>query len=223
MRVIFRILPLLLIGGSDTALAQETDSRIILPPYEHNVALSVNTALQQRRSAREYKPDKLLLTDISQILWSAQGVTHPDGYRTTPSAGALYPLEIYLLAGDIENLPTGVYRYEPEKHELVLIQNDDQRQQLTSAALNQAYISQAPAVIIIAGVYQRTTWKYGQRGRRYVHIEVGHAAQNIYLQAEVRGLATVFVGAFDDAKVQHVLGLPSDHEPIGIMPIGKKR
>lgn len=221
--MIFRVLFLLAMAGSDTALGQEIGRRLELPPYERSGDLSVEAALQQRRSNREFKPGQLLLTDISQILWSAQGMTHPNGYRTAPSAGALYPLEIYLVAGDVENLPAGVYRYEPKAHELALMQGGDQRGKLTSAALNQAWIRNASAVLVIAGVYQRTTGKYGQRGRRYLHIEVGHAAQNVYLQAAARDLATVFVGAFDDAEVQQILSLPLNHAPLGLMPIGQKR
>ncbi len=158
-----------------------------------------------------------------QSLWSAQGHTHADGFRTAPSAGALYPLEIYVVAGDVADLPAGVYRYQPREHNLVLVQRGDLRAPLASAALGQAWIRSAPAVLAIAGVYQRTARKYGKRGRRYVHIEVGHAAQNVYLQATTRGLATVLVGAFNDTEVQEVLGLPSDHAPLGLMPLGRIR
>jgi len=204
-------------------LGQEIGHQVKLPAHENTGGLPINAALQQRRSTREYRPGQLLLTDISQILWSAQGINHLHGLRTAPSAGALYPLEIYLVTGDIRDLPAGVYQYRPNEHELVLVQSGDQRKPLASAALNQTFIRHAPAVLVITGIYQRTTRKYGQRGRRYVHMEAGHAAQNVYLQTEARGLATVYVGAFEDAEVQRVLGLPQDHEPLGLMPIGHKR
>ncbi len=204
-------------------MAQDVDHRVRLPSPSKKGDLSVEQALQQRRSLREFRPRQLQLADVSQILWSAQGITHADGFRTAPSAGALYPLEIYLAAGDVAGLPAGVYRYEPREHELVLVRSGDLRARLTSAAFGQTWIRSAAAVLAIAGVYQRTTRKYGKRGYRYVEIEVGHAAQNVYLQTTAQGLATVVVGAFDDAAVQEVLGLPSDHAPLALMLLGHTR
>jgi SagB-type dehydrogenase family enzyme len=223
MQVISLALSVLVLIGSDAVMAQDVDNRVRLPSPSQKGNLSVEQALQQRRSVREFGRGQLQLADISQILWSAQGITHADGFRTAPSAGALYPLEIYLAAGDVAGLPAGVYRYKPAGHELVLLQRGDLRGRLASAAFGQAWIRSAPAVLAIAGIYQRTTRKYGKRGRRYVDIEVGHAAQNVYLQATARGLATVMVGAFDDTEVQEVLGLPSDHIPLGLMPLGHTR
>jgi SagB-type dehydrogenase family enzyme len=165
----------------------------------------------------------LSLEDVSQILWAAQGITARAGLRTAPSAGALYPLEVYLVAGDVEQLGAGVYLYREDAHELVMTLEGDYRKRLASAALGQTWMQRAPAVIVIAGIYQRSARKYGQRARRYVHIEVGHAAQNVYLQAVARDLGTVIVGAFDDTRVQSVLGLPADHMPLGLMPFGKTR
>ena len=146
--------------------------------------------------------------------------THPDGYRTAPSAGALYPLELYLVVGQVDGLTPGVYHYQADTHQLLRLSSQDVRRDLSSAALDQSYIHQAPGVIVITAVFQRTMKKYGQRGRRYVHMEVGHAAQNIYLQAQARALGTVMVGAFGDQHVQSVLDLPDDHEPLALMPIG---
>lgn len=208
---------------STVTLGKENDQRTSLPPVESKGELSVEEAIQVRRSVREFGRGGLDLADVSQLLWSAQGVTGKGGYRAAPSAGALYPLELYLVVGDIEGLSAGVYWYRPETHELIHLASGDLRKRLASAALGQSCVRRAPAVLVIASVYKRTTGKYGQRGRRYVHMEVGHAAQNVYLQAAARGLGTVLVGAFDDQEVQDVLGLPPDHEPLGLMPVGRKR
>ncbi len=186
-------------------------------------AMSVEEALEQRRSVREFRRDGLVLEDLAELLWAAQGITGRRGLRTAPSAGALYPLELYLVTGDVEGLSPGVYRYRPKKHDLLPIASGDLRKPLASAALGQDWVRRAPAVLVITGVYQRTMARYGQRGRRYVHMEVGHAAQNVYLTATARGLGTVMVGAFDDNEVQEVLDLPADHEPLGLMPIGYER
>ena len=211
-----------LVAG-DPTVGQATDDRIPLPPPRYEGEISVEEALRQRRSSREFGSGSLELADVAQVLWAAQGVTHPEGYRTAPSAGALYPLEVYLLAGEVAEVEAGVYRYRPAQHELILVRKGDLRERVASAALRQDCILHAPAVLVITGVYQRTAKKYGQRAHRYVEIEVGHAAQNVYLQCAAADLATVFVGAFADGEVQEVLGLPSDHAPLGLMPFGRVR
>jgi SagB-type dehydrogenase family enzyme len=213
----------LVLAMSLPTMAMETGQRIPLPAAASGGEMPVEEALEQRRSIREFSRDGLELEDVSQLLWAAQGVTGRRGYRAAPSAGALYPLEIYVVAGDVAGLSPGVYRYRPDKHDLVLVADGDRRKPLASAALDQGWVRRAPAVLVIAGVYERTMAKYGERGRRYVHMEVGHAAQNVYLQATARGLGTVMVGAFDDDEVREVLGLPADHEPLGIMPVGHGR
>jgi SagB-type dehydrogenase family enzyme len=182
--------------------------------------ISVEEALSKRRSFREYTEDSLSLEEISQLLWAAQGITAEWGGRTSPSAGALYPLEIYLLAGKVRGLESGLYHYEPAKHSIVRIWEGDLRKKLSQASLDQDEILNAPATIIITAVYARTTQKYEQRGIRYVHMEVGAAGENIYLQSESLGLGTVFIGAFEDEEVKKVLGI--EEEPLGIMPIGMK-
>lgn len=201
----------------------ESEQPIALPDAETRGEMSIEEAIENRRSVREYGRDDLELDDISQLLWAAQGVTGRRGFRSAPSAGALYPLELYLVAGVVDGLAPGVYHYRPRKHDLVLVETGDRRGQLATAALDQAWVRRAPAVLVIAGVYERTMRKYGERGRRYVHMEVGHAAQNVYLQATGRGLGTVMVGAFDGDEVQRTLGLPGDHEPLGLMPVGRRR
>jgi len=157
---------LLLVAGCESArhAPQETDSvPIALPPPIHDGGISIEQALLERRSVREYAPAPLTLTEISQLLWSAQGITHPGGLRTAPSAGALYPLEVLLVAGEVTDLEAGIYRYKPQGHELLPILEGDRCRELSRAALNQSSLQDAPAVIAIAGVYERTTVKYGER------------------------------------------------------------
>jgi SagB-type dehydrogenase family enzyme len=178
--------------------------------------------LQQRRSVRKFQEAGLDLSAIGQLLWAAQGITDPQGFRTAPSAGALYPLELYVVAGNVHSLPPGVYHYHPDKHRLQLTEPGDQRHMLARAALEQPWGKAAAAVVVVTAVYGRTTRKYGERGIRYVHMETGHAAQNLFLQAEALGLATVVVGAFEDDAVAMVLKLPSDVQPLMLMPVARK-
>lgn len=201
--------------------ASEQVQPLKLPDPETSGDMSVEQAIGKRRSLRHYS-GSLALADVSQLLWAAQGETHPDGYRAAPSAGALYPLEVYLVAGNVAGLSPGVYRYRPGEHDLIPLETSDLRKELTSAAYGQSFMQTAPAVLVITGVYQRTRKKYDQRARRYVHMEVGHAAENVYLQAEARGLGTLVMGAFDDERVKAALGLPDDHQPLGLMPVGPR-
>ena len=164
----------------------------------------------------------LTFTDLSQILWAAQGVTDDTGLRTTPSAGALYPLEVYVIVGDVAELTQGVYHYQPRGHTLQRVAAGDKRAALMQAALGQSCIAQAAAVLLVAAVYERTTAKYGTRGTRYVHMEAGHAAQNVYLQAVSLQLGTVAVGAFDDKKVKAVVALREEEQPLYLLPLGHR-
>lgn len=191
-----------------------------LPGPQQQSGTSIEEALQTRRSVREFNVDGVSLEKIAQLLWAGQGVTAERGYRTVPSAGALYPLEIYLVAGEVSGLEQGVYRYLPAEHALALVARGDPRAEVQAAALHQDAIGIAPALIVIAAQYDRTTGKYGQRGVRYVHIETGCAAQNIYLQTVPLGLGTVLIGAFHDQDVVEILGMPPDHQPLAIMPVG---
>jgi SagB-type dehydrogenase family enzyme len=191
-----------------------------LPEPKFSSKTSVEEALLKRRSVRDYKEDSLSLGQISQLLWAAQGVTEKWGGRTAPSAGALYPLEIYLVVGKVKELEPGLYHYDPEKHAVSQKKEGDLREKLTQASLGQDEILRAPATLVITAVYERTQKKYHQRGVQYVHMEVGSAGENIYLQAESLGLGTVFIGAFEDEEVKKALEI--SEEPLGIMPVGKK-
>ncbi len=196
---------------------------IPLPAVQSTGLLSVEEALKKRASVREFRREPLTLDEVGQLLWVAQGVNRPGGYRTAPSAGALYPLEIILVAGRVQDINPGVYRYLPRQHALDPLAEGDVRPALAAAALDQDCVANGATVLVITAIYERTTVKYGQRGIRYVHVEVGHAAQNIYLQATALGLGTVAVGAFQDDRVQELLNLPGNEHPLLIMPVGKQQ
>ncbi len=193
-----------------------------LPQPRLESTVSLEQAIKGRRSVREYRNSTLTLADAGQLLWAAQGVTSRGGFRSAPSAGALYPLEVYLVAGQVEKIPAGIYRYRPARHLLEPVAGGDKRRRLCDAALGQDWVRTAPAVIVIAAIYSRTSGKYGSRGTRYVHLEAGCAAENVSLQATALGLGTVLVGAFDDGEVQRVLSLPREETPLCIIPVGRK-
>ncbi|MBA7481203.1 hypothetical protein ES707_16673 [subsurface metagenome] len=197
--------------------------KIILPEPRYDSNVSVEEAILQRRSERDYTSQALTLQEVSQLLWAAQGITDPRGYRAAPSAGATYPLEIYIVVGNVEGVAKGIYRYEPEAHQLLKVVSGEQRGALAQAALNQQFIAQAPVNLVITAVYERTTQRYGERGIRYVHMEAGHAAQNVYLQAVALNLGTVVVGAFHDNQVKEILNIAKDEEPLYIIPVGRIR
>ncbi len=191
-----------------------------LPEPRISGELALEVTLAERRSVREYTRDPLTLAEVAQLLWAGQGATHSGTKRTVPSAGALYPIELYLLAGDVTGLETGLYRYRVGGHDLVEVSRQDVRANLADAALGQDQVKAAPAVIVIAGAVGRTATEYGQRATRYVLMEVGSAAQNIHLQAAALRLGTVFIGAFRDARVMQILGMPDEESPFCIMPLG---
>lgn len=183
--------------------------------------MSLEAAIKRRRSIRDFKDTALPLKSVGQILWAAQGITEPvRGFRAVPSAGALYPLEVYLVAGRVEGLPAGVYRYLPATHQLVLVTEGDRRSQVSAAALSQQWVIDAPASIFIAGVHARTEAVYGNRARIYVYMEAGHAGQNISLQAVSLGMGSVPIGAFHDREIAAAIGMPADESPLYLFPIG---
>ena len=192
-----------------------------LPEPKLDGSIAVEEALHRCRSVREYQSGELTLAEISQLMWAGQGITDPRGFRTAPSAGALYPLELSLIVGEVSGLATGVYRYKPKEHALWLISKTDLRVSLTRASWQQDIIKDAAALLVISGIYQRTTKKYGDRGIRYVHMEAGHTAQNIFLQATALGLSMVVIGAFDDELVKKILDFSDQEHPLYLIPVGK--
>lgn len=206
-----------------TASSLEEDRLISLPQPSTAGNLSVEEALLTRKSTRTYSKEPLLLSEISQLLWAAQGITRKDGKRTAPSAGTLYPLEMYVVCGQVHGLDPGVYRYIPDRHGLAQVMSGSRQKELSAVALKQQSIQDGAAVLVMAGVYSRTAQKYGKRAERYVHIETGHAAQNIFLQATSLGLSTVVIGAFDDSGVKRILRMQYNENPLLIMPLGRAR
>jgi len=212
----------LLLALATLAVAQEPPQPIPLPEVRRDGAMSLEAALWARRSVRTLKPDALSLADAAQLLWAAQGKNRPDGHRTAPSAMAVYPLEVYLVAGSVEGLAPGVYRYRSATHDLVLAQAGDQRVELTAApGRPPGWAANAPLLVVFAGAWDRASRRFSTRTERYVAMEVGHAAQNVYLQAAALGLGTTFMGGYNDSALTRVLGV--DERPMGVMPVGKPR
>lgn len=202
---------------------QVNEDFIILPEPRRTGETSLEETIQRRRSRRDFGDQALTLDRVSQILWAAQGITdEAQGFRAAPSAGALYPLEIYLVIKDqgVEGLEPGVYHYFPEGHRLQVRVKEDIYSEFAQACLGQEAVVQAPASLVVTAEYGRTTGKYGERGKRYVEIEVGHVGQNIYLQAEALELGTCAIGAYNDEEVSRILTLPAERRPLYIMPLG---
>jgi len=186
-------------------------AEIALPPPSLVGKVSVEAALAKRRSVRSFAQQDLTLQQTGQLAWAAQGITDASGgRRTSPSAGAIYPMKVYLVKHD------GVFEYVPDGHKLRRLFGDDRRADLNS----QPSVRQAPLDIVITGDYAKTRAKYDERAERYVIIEAGHIGQNIHLQAVALGLGSVSVGAFNDGVVTEVLALPSRETPLYIIPVG---
>ena len=194
-----------------------------LPEARHDGAYSLERALSQRRSWREFSVAALRTQEVAQLAWAAQGVVTRSGFRTAPSAGALYPLELYVVAGNVEGLRPGVYRYQPSLHRLAPLAEGDHRRAIAAAALGQDWLKQAAAILVLAAVEQRSTAKYGERGVRYAYMEAGHAAQNVLLQATALGLGSTVVGAFSDGDLESALALGGDARPVCLIPVGRSR
>ncbi len=208
-----------LIAGSEAA-GPESD-RITLPQPSTDGRISIERALRERRSVRTFTTEPIALSDLSQLLWAAQGITGPGSRRTAPSAGALYPLEVYVMAARVTGLEPGIYVYKPEGHSLVKIAAGARSADLSAAAYGQPCVRNAQAVLVISTVYERTMVKYGERGIRFAQMEAGHAAQNVCLQAVALKLGSVMVGGFDDNAVKKAAHLTVREEPLYLIPLGK--
>ncbi|MCS7117496.1 MAG: SagB/ThcOx family dehydrogenase [Thaumarchaeota archaeon] len=205
---------------------QMISRKVLLPKPRTNGPLSVEQAILRRRSRREYTKEPLKLSDVGQLLWSAQGVTAPHlwtGLRTAPSAGGLYPLETYLVVrpGGVEDLEAGIYRYDPHLHELNLVTEGDHSSALMSACVDQEWVGAAAINIVFTAVVERTRVRYGDRALQYVFQESGHAAQNVYLQAEALGLGCVVIGAFYEDEVRSILKASRKELPVYVIPVGR--
>ena len=196
-------------------------TRITLPRPVIRGRVAVEEAIHERISRRSFQDQSLSLAQAGQLLWSAGGLgaaATAGVTRAAPSAGATYPLELYLAAGRVEGLDAGLYHYDFRAHALEILQRADLRSRLARACLGQKVVAQAPASMVMVALYERTTRRYGERGYRYVYMEAGYVSQNIYLQAEALQLATVAVGAFDDAAVKEILAV--EGAPLLLMPVG---
>jgi SagB-type dehydrogenase family enzyme len=196
-----------------------------LAPPSYKGTVSVEEALKARRTVRQFANRGLDLKQVSQLLWGADGLSDPRGLRTAASAGATYPLEIYLVAGErgVANLPAGVYHYRVAEHALEPGAKGDLRQAVARASLHQTWMAEAPIILVIAAEYRRCTKRYGERGVMYTHMEAGHVGTNVFLQAEALGLGAGIVGAFEDRGLGQTLQLPKEQVPLLVMPVGYKR
>ena len=202
--------------GTPAGSARKT--ALALPPPALSGTMSVEQALSTRRSRRDFAPTALSTGELGQLAWAAQGVSDPrEGFRTSPSAGALYPLELYFVTG------TGMLHYVPARHSFEPHSDRDLRPELSRAALDQEAVRSAPCAVVITSVTERTRKKYGERAARYVALEAGHVAENLLLQATARGLVAVPIGAMDGEAVGRVLGLGPAEEPLYVLAIGHPR
>ncbi len=208
--------------SSPLPVAKEEATVVVpLPPPAVSGDLSVEEAINQRRSVRTYSDNPLKAHEIGQLVWAAQGITSSGGLRSAPSAGATYPLEIYVIAGIVEAIPAGIYRYLPQKHSLELIHSGDVREELSKAALGQPWVRDAPASLIISGLVDRTAVRYGNRAERYMLMEAGHAAENVFLQALSCHLGSVMIGAFMDEELKDLVEMGKSEQPLAIIPVGR--
>ena len=228
--IIVFIIPIVVFSGvliflnfqkSNKEIMDNQSESIQLPKPSYQGNLFVEEAINQRRSIREYQDKSLTLTEVSQLLWAAQGLNVKGG-RVAPSAGALYPMEIYLVVKDVENLSPAVYHYLNKSHSLELYSESQIDSELAEASYSQSWVEKAPVKIIISGIFERTTSKYGERGIQFVYQESGHIAQNVYLQAESLDLGTVVVGGFNQGKIDKLFNFNEWQQVLYIMPVGWK-
>ncbi len=187
---------------------------IELPPPVTDGGMSLEEALQRRRSTYEFAPGPLPLAEIGQLFWAAQGITGPDGKRSAPSAGALYPLEVFALTDDV------VLHYIPEGHRAASRPARPWRDELRRASFGQEVVARSPAVIVMAAVPARTEAKYGSLATDFVQREAGHATENLLLQATARRIAAVSVGGIESAAVARILALPPGMIVVYVIPVG---
>lgn len=220
------------VAGGDE-VKKEDMIKVKLPEPKFDGPVSLEKAIRNRRSVRDYTGEPISLPQAAQLLWAAYGITEPmpdgpaflrGGLRAAPSAGARYPFEVYLVAGKVTGLAAGVYRYVSEEHTLVKVMEGDVRGALCEAAYGQEWIREAPASLFVSALFERTTKKYGERGsQRYVWMDSGYLAENVYLQAEALGFGCCVAGAFDDGAVKQAMKLPASEEPVCILAVGKKK
>jgi SagB-type dehydrogenase family enzyme len=209
-------------NGEKGGMFPNPSTVIELPEPRLESSVSVEQTLLGRRSVRSFSNRPVSLEELSQLLWAAQGITEPvRGFRTAPSAGATFPFEVYVVAGRVTGLDAGIYKYDYRHHRLHLLREGDFRSDLAGSALGQSSITDGAVNIVLTAIYERTTQRYGDRGVRYVHMEAGHIAQNVFLQAVALDLGSVPIGAFSDENVGEMLGIPENENTLYILPVGK--
>ena len=198
-------------------------AKIELPREVRFDGLSVDRAIEQRRSERDFLDQPLSLLELSQLLHYAYGVTEErERLRAAPSAGALYPIEIYPVVNNVEDLTKGVYHYSVDDHSLELVRPGDFRRDMVRYALGQGMMGTAAVVLVLSAVVGRSQWRYRERAYRYVLLETGHISQNIYLVATALGLGTCAVGAFRDEGYDRIIGVNGEREGVVyLMPVGR--
>ncbi len=220
MKLIGGILAVLISGAVLSVCAAEPVF-VDLPKPQTKGKVSVEQALQQRRSFREPSEKPITLKEVGQLCWAAQGVTDDKGHRTAPSAMASYPLELYVLAGNVSDFDPGLYRYEPAGHRLELMKEGNPVEGFTKKAARQEWIAKAPVIFVISGK-AKTIAKMKGTGLRMTSIETGLAAQGFLLQAQAMGLGSTFVGGFNLAQACKFLRLPAKDVVLGVLPVGHK-
>ncbi|MEM2308807.1 MAG: SagB/ThcOx family dehydrogenase [Sulfolobales archaeon] len=228
--VAYVLMPLFSYEAGTTGVVVVGDE-VLLPLPTKVTKLVVEEAMLLRKSIREWRKEPINIMQLSMLLWSTQGVVEDAGFgwyrRTAPSAGATYPLEVYVIVGERsvstgngEFLKAGVYKYDYLRHSIKLVKEGDLRVDLWRASLRQDWVRDAPVTIILCAIYERTTGRYGERGVRYVHMELGHVGQNVYLMATALGLGTVAIGAFYDEEVAKVVSVAKNEKPLYLFPVG---
>ncbi|HUT86298.1 MAG TPA: SagB/ThcOx family dehydrogenase [Elusimicrobiales bacterium] len=208
-------------GANMLSSKKKTDGNLInLPKPSYSGKTSIEQALLQRRSVRSYANKPLTLKEISQLLWATQGITNKSGFRTAPSAGANYPLELYAIIQNADGVSRGIYKYIPQGHKLKKVRETD-KIDFENMSL-QSWISKSPVIFAITAIYERITKRYGERAAKYVHMEAGHAAQNLQLQGISLNIGSCVVGAFSDDEISKMLGLSKTEKPLYLIPTGKK-
>jgi SagB-type dehydrogenase family enzyme len=189
--------------------------KVDLGPFEPREAMPLQQALKGRRSIRNFQQEPITRDQLSYLLWASTGIQRVEAgyeFRTAPSAGALYPIETYLLVNNISGLEMGLYHYSIRTHQLEQLEQADLRRQIAAAALGQRMCSAAAVVFVWSAIFQRCKYKYGQRAYRYVYLDAGHIAQNLALAAVSLNLGSCQIGAFYDDPVNELLDLNGTDE-----------
>jgi len=227
--VLFIVFALLLFTGCSNAdkstIAEslpDSSEVIKLPEPRYDSDVSLEESLYNRRSTRNYSEEPVTLPEVSQLLWAAQGITDSAGHRTAPSAVALYPLNLYMVAGNVPEIVDGVYIYQPEGHTIKRLIEGDIRDELATAAMGQASVRQGAVSFVITVDYGIVMSRFADQGERFGTLEAGHAAQNLCLQATALNLGIVTAGLINDDRVAGVLGLADNLTPLYVIPVGRK-